>query len=288
MFALGGHSPAEGFLAGAAMVTTSTCIHKVIITGTGRAGTTFLVRLLTELDLDTGFNRQNWRDNYDEHCSAGLEKDLSDPDAPYIVKNPALCKELGALLASQRLVVDHAFIPIRDLESAARSRMRVGGDGSVPGGLWLTDDATKQSSLLATAFHELMHTLAVHDVPHTFLHFPRFACDPSYSFSKLQPVLHGITRRRFDTAFARVADPSLIHDFSRTPVSAPPPRPCVQTRKQTRLKRRLRRVGAYCAALAVLGACGWAFTLRRGPQPAPQARAPIMSAPFNSNAVLGR
>ena len=30
------------------------CEHKVIITGTGRVGTTFLVHLLTELGLDTG------------------------------------------------------------------------------------------------------------------------------------------------------------------------------------------------------------------------------------------
>ena len=30
-------------------------IHKVIITGTGRAGTTFLMQLLTAIGLDTGF-----------------------------------------------------------------------------------------------------------------------------------------------------------------------------------------------------------------------------------------
>lgn len=29
--------------------------HHIIISGTGRAGTTFLVQLLTELELDTGF-----------------------------------------------------------------------------------------------------------------------------------------------------------------------------------------------------------------------------------------
>ena len=33
--------------------------HHVIITGTGRAGTTFLMELLTNLGLDTGFNSGN-------------------------------------------------------------------------------------------------------------------------------------------------------------------------------------------------------------------------------------
>ncbi len=48
-------------------------IHKVIITGTGRAGTTFLVQLLTELGLDTGYTRRTWSRDYFEHCDAGLE-----------------------------------------------------------------------------------------------------------------------------------------------------------------------------------------------------------------------
>ena len=68
--------------------------HKVIITGTGRAGTTFLVRLLTELGLDTGYTRDNWQKDYFAHCNAGLEHELNDPKAPYIVKNPGLCETL--------------------------------------------------------------------------------------------------------------------------------------------------------------------------------------------------
>ena len=71
------------------LAETKAPAHKVIITGTGRAGTTFLVRLLTELGLDTGYTRRNWSRDYFTHCDAGLEHDLAGPDAPYIVKNPA-------------------------------------------------------------------------------------------------------------------------------------------------------------------------------------------------------
>ena len=52
-------------------------VHKVIITGTGRAGTTFLVQLLTEMGLDTGYTRASLARDYFEHCSAGLEPSCS-------------------------------------------------------------------------------------------------------------------------------------------------------------------------------------------------------------------
>jgi hypothetical protein len=65
----------------------------VIISGTGRAGTTFLVQLLTELGLDTGLTDSHT--DIFENCNAGMEKDLREPDAPYIVKSPFLCDYLA-------------------------------------------------------------------------------------------------------------------------------------------------------------------------------------------------
>jgi hypothetical protein len=190
--------------------------HKVIITGTGRAGTTFLVRLLTELGLDTGFTRRNWSRDYFTHCDAGLEHDLARADAPYIVKNPALCETLESILAQGRVMVDHAFIPIRDLDAVAFSRIRVGGaNESVPGGLLKNSDPGRQKAIMAEMFHRLVHTLVAHDVPHTFLLFPRFACDPDYAYARLRPTLGRVPIETFREAFARVSNPALIHDFSR-------------------------------------------------------------------------
>jgi hypothetical protein len=190
--------------------------HKVIITGTGRAGTTFLVRLLTELGLDTGYTRQNWPRDYFAHCDAGLEHDLTESDAPYIVKNPALCEKLDSILADGRIVIDHAFIPIRELEAVASSRIRVGGaNESVPGGLLKNSDPALQKSVLAEMFHELVHTLVARDIPHTFLLFPRFACDADYAYIRLGSILGSMPVETFRKAFARVSNPALIHDFSR-------------------------------------------------------------------------
>ncbi|MEJ1973319.1 MAG: hypothetical protein WDM96_12910 [Lacunisphaera sp.] len=70
----------------------------------------------------------------------GWEHDLEDATAPYIVKNPALCQTLPTVLAREHLVIDYALIPIRRLDDAALSRIRVGGSGRTPGGLAGTAD----------------------------------------------------------------------------------------------------------------------------------------------------
>ncbi|MEK6322241.1 MAG: hypothetical protein AABN33_11210 [Acidobacteriota bacterium] len=60
----------------------------VVISGTGRAGTTFLVQLLTHLGLNTGLD-VNTMELY-PIARAGLEMDIRDANAPYIVKDPFL------------------------------------------------------------------------------------------------------------------------------------------------------------------------------------------------------
>ncbi len=189
--------------------------RKIIITGTGRAGTTFLVRLLTELGLNTGFDAKNWQESYDEHCCAGLEHDLGDPDAPTVIKNPELCRTLPALLREGKApAIEHVLIPIRELESAARSRIRIGGgDGEIPGGLWLTSDPAQQAPALATVFHDLIYTLAEAEIPFSLLAFPRFARDERYAFERLRFLFPDVPSEEFSRAFARISDPALIHSF---------------------------------------------------------------------------
>jgi hypothetical protein len=203
--------------------------HKVIITGTGRAGTTFLVRLLGALGLDTGISERNFANKYFEQCNAGLEHEILDRKTPYIVKNPALCKTLGPALATGRFVIDHAYIPIRELDSVAASRAAVGGvNGSRPGGLWCTSDAAKQGAVMGELFHQLVHTLVVNEIPHTFILFPRMVTDPAYTYQRLEFLMKkGISFETFQGAFARTADPSLVHRYERVPDILDPAKPAV-------------------------------------------------------------
>jgi hypothetical protein len=216
------------------MATGRPPVHKVIITGTGRAGTTFLVRLLGALGLDTGIGERNFDRKYFEHCNAGLEHEILDPKTPYIIKNPVLCETLGPALATGRFVIDHAYIPIRELGTVAASRAAVGGvDRSRPGGLWGTSDPSRQSAVMGELFHGLVHTLVANEIPHTFILFPRMVTDPAYAYRKLEFLMkRGISFDTFLGAFKRTANPSLVHTYEPVPErTAPEPPAIAPTRK---------------------------------------------------------
>src|SRR5687767_2254960 len=151
----------------------------IIISGTGRNGTTFLVQLFTALGLNTGF--ADLTSDVHTNCDAGMEWDIRRPDAPYIIKSPFLCDYLDEALEGGNVVIEHAIIPMRDLFSAAESRRDVTrrtdkklfSDG-IPGGLWRAEKPELQEAALATLFHNLIHTAAKRDIPITLLYFPRF------------------------------------------------------------------------------------------------------------------
>lgn len=230
-------------------------VHKIVITGTGRAGTTFLVQLLTKLGLDTGYTSETLQRDYFNHCSAGLEHDLEHPEAPLIVKSPLLCESLPGIMERRTIVIDHAIIPMRALDDAANSRIRVGGEGETPGGLWGTGQAEQQKAVLAEKFHQLIHTLTVHDIPHTFLNFPQFARDADYTFRKLSWLFPHVSREDFIATFRSTARPDLIHNFgSRPPENrGEAARVYAAEKKRLRWHRRARRA----VAAGILSVLAW-------------------------------
>jgi hypothetical protein len=196
--------------------------HHLIISGTGRAGTTFLVQLFTSLGLETGFS--DCSSGISPNCNAGLEHDIRQPGAPYVVKSPWMCDYLDDVLESGEIVVDHAIVPMRDLYAAAESRRDVvrrepahstTPPDAVIGGLWHTREPEKQEVVLAQQFHKLLLALAKHSIPTTLLLFPRFVRHPDYLYDRIRPLLGGITYGVFRESFREVSRPELIHDFSR-------------------------------------------------------------------------
>lgn len=192
----------------------------VIISGTGRAGTTFLVQLFTALGIDTGFS--DTQSGIDPNSNAGMEIDISSPDAPYIVKAPALCLDLDDVLSRGQTEIVHALVPMRDVFSAAESRRDVmrrskseNNTQNVPGGLLLTSEPKQQEAILEHLLYNLMMTLVKHDIPVTLLHFPRMIVDAEYLFSKIDFLLtqNHISYEQFIEVHARISQPKLVHDF---------------------------------------------------------------------------
>ena len=100
--------------------------HHLIVTGTGRAGTSFLVRYLTAMGLETRISLYG-DCQWDESANAGLE-DLPRCDGtparlPYVIKTPWMCEVIDPLLTASGMVIDAVVIPVRDLVEAATSRI---------------------------------------------------------------------------------------------------------------------------------------------------------------------
>lgn len=200
---------------------------RVFISGTGRAGTTLLVQLLTALGLNTGFQTAAAGDadhgdgegSYFDIARAGFERDPFRPENPFVVKTPFLCDQLDDVLASG-IEISHLIIPVRRLEEAAESRRYVQRqttgrpDGAaVAGGLWGTNDARSQESVLAEKFIRLVEAGARNDIPMTFLAFPRFTRDAGYTFNQLRFLLPMMRFETFRAIFDSCVKPELVHDF---------------------------------------------------------------------------
>lgn len=192
---------------------------RVYISGTGRAGTTFLVQLLTELGLDTGFHPGIDGGSYFPIARAGLEKDIFDENGPSIIKSPHFCDHVDDVVRTG-IAIRHVIIPVRDFETAAQSRRHVQfktagvlGSARVPGGLWGTKKTADQTSILEHKFSKLIEGLVRHDISMTFISFPRYVNDIGYLYTKLQPIFPSIDVNCFEDAFRKVARPELVHDF---------------------------------------------------------------------------
>ncbi|BET67816.1 hypothetical protein ASA1KI_27340 [Opitutales bacterium ASA1] len=182
---------------------------KIIVTGTGRAGTTFLMQLFTALGLDTGFASGGVESGWYEHCRAGLERDPHTLDGPRILKNPAFCETLPTILKREAARVECVIVPLRDLDEAAASRARV-GEGA-PGGLWDATTVENQKQVLAVKFYGLIRALVAHRVAFRIVDFPRIVRDVDYAYDVLEPVVRECARDAFIRAFEGVARPDLVH-----------------------------------------------------------------------------
>lgn len=204
----------------------------VVITGTGRSGTTFLVELLTRLGLDTGFTLERMQAKIHRLARAGLEHDLRREGSPYIVKAPAFCDYAEEVIRRDDIVIEHVFVPMRDLYSAAESRRFV-ESGTLSGSSFLermawaetrqeligglvgttSTEPGKQEEVLLRQIYALVLALSNASIPVTFMRYPRIVRDCDYLYAKLAPILRDIAYETFATVFANTARPELVHSF---------------------------------------------------------------------------
>ena len=187
---------------------------KIVITGTGRAGTTLLVRILDALGLDTGIDSGRLAP-YMPGVRAGLESRVDDPEAPTVVKDMTLGFRIREVLDDLPVPIGHVIIPTRRLDIAAASRVRAADYGRLPfrrGALTGTMRATEQEQILVRMQDEILSALRDHDIPYTLIDFPQFATDASYTFEKLSFLVPDSTVDDFRAALDACVRPELIHE----------------------------------------------------------------------------
>lgn len=204
----------------------------ILITGTGRTGTTFLVELFTNLGFDTGFNTQDIKEQKFEIARAGLEYDLRLDGCPYVVKDPAFCDYADEVFSNTSISIEHIFIPIRNLQGAVESRKTVteatkktslknkfrsflGLKQHIPGGLWQTSNHKEQEIILLNKLYSLMLSVSNTTTAITLIKYPRSTKDASYLFQKLESVLNNISFEKFSEVYQKTVQPDLVHSFNK-------------------------------------------------------------------------
>jgi len=167
-----------------------------LITGTGRAGTSALMAILTELGLPTGFSLKEVRKIDDTSFRAGLEICGGKDSLKCIRKGNFSSIEIykSITVASQPVqlskstdVFGRIIVLVRDtVLNSALSRAAQNNKGNIEGGFW--KGASSFADMLSVNYvllAELVSSLEDSDMPHIYISYPKFANDKKYAYKKL-------------------------------------------------------------------------------------------------------
>jgi len=159
-------------------------MEKIFITGTGRCGTTFLIKLFSFLNFNTGFNKSNYAKNIYSECNSGMEKAYNSEYE--VVKSPLIMYNIQTIIADPKVHIQTIIIPIRDYKASANSRIK---NGRKAGGLWNANDEASQLLFYNKIISNYIYYMTKYEINTIFLDFDKMVNDKTYLFQKLKPVL---------------------------------------------------------------------------------------------------
>ncbi len=157
-------------------------MKKILITGTGRCGTTFIIKLFTFMGFDTGFDKKNYSNYIFKNCNSGMEKDISVNH--HIIKSPFFFRDIDKIYNEHD--IEYVIVPIRNYEESAKSRAR---HQKREGGLWNAKNEEEQVQYFYKLTSNYLYQMTKYNIPTIFIHFEKMIIDKQYLFDTLQPIL---------------------------------------------------------------------------------------------------
>ena len=149
----------------------------VVITGSEHSASTFLIRLLTHLGLDTGFSVDDLERNQSQRSRWGLEHDIRHPRCPYIVRSSHYVEHVAQTVKRGDVDIVHVYVPCTgEPDAGLRNQLQ---------------QLSAQWPTVAAAV--------------TWLDAERCLTDSDYLFRHLQPVLGNFPYPLFSEVFAAVS-----------------------------------------------------------------------------------
>ena len=178
-------------------------MEKILITGTGRCGTTFLIKLFSFLGFNTGYDINNYKLSISSNCNSGMER--SYKDNYYILKNPTFITDIENISKDTSIKIKNVIIPIRHLKISAKSRVK---HDNKDGGLWNANDELSQIEFYKNILTNYIITSTKYDINTIFIDFDKMINDKIYLFNKLKNILD---EKNIDLKiFSRVYDESSL------------------------------------------------------------------------------
>jgi hypothetical protein len=177
---------------------------KLLITSTGRSGTTFIMLIYIFLDIPSNFTKETYQKElskfYISNC--GLENDYLSKG--YVIKNPKFMHLIPEI--KKHVNINQIVFPYRDFKESAESRERI-SKRTFNGGLWNAKNSQEQKLFYDKIYKIFLLDIVRFKIPTIFIDFKQFIYNPYYLYEKLKPTFtKEITFQEFLLAYYQAVD----------------------------------------------------------------------------------
>ena len=164
--------------------------EKILITSTGRSGTTFVTLLYIFLNQSVNFTKETYQQELSKFyiTNCGLEGDYTSQST--IVKNPNFLYKIAEI--QKHIHIKYIIFPWRNFVKSAISRAYI-SQMTPNGGLWNATDIESQLAFYKKSYKLFLLDTTRYKIPVIYLDFEQLIQDPYYVYQSLKPTFTNTT-----------------------------------------------------------------------------------------------